>query len=209
MLLLMAAVKHLAGVPLIGEYGFTAAAAAQLYVPLLLIGHRGVTSRSLGLRRDRIASDLKWAGALMLITLIPYGLGHHFWQTIVGHRAFAFQWPDSLLSTIFMHLFVVAVAEEMFFRGYLQERFEQLWPPQRRLLGAPFGLAVVMASAVFALAHFVGEYQPDRLGPFFPALVFGWLRARTGSILSPILYHAFCNIFANILWASYRGGSLG
>ena len=34
----------------------------------------------------------------------------------------------------------------------------------------------------------------EHLAVFFPSLVFGWLRERTGTIVAPTLYHAACNI---------------
>ena len=39
-----------------------------------------------------------------------------------------------------------------------------------------------MTSALFALGHVATEFHPNRLGVFFPSLLFGWLRARTGGI---------------------------
>jgi hypothetical protein len=42
-----------------------------------------------------------------------------------------------------------------------------------------------------------------RLAVFFPALVFGWLRARTGGIGAGVIYHAACNLFASYLGESY------
>ena len=34
---------------------------------------------------------------------------------------------------------------------------------------------------------------------FFPALVFGWLRARTGGIGASMLFHALCNVYSQAL----------
>jgi membrane protease YdiL (CAAX protease family) len=41
---------------------------------------------------------------------------------------------------------------------------------------------------------------------FFPSLVFGWLRAKTGGIGAAVLFHAACNIFSAYLSAGYFGG---
>jgi membrane protease YdiL (CAAX protease family) len=43
----------------------------------------------------------------------------------------------------------------------------------------------------------------QRLAVFFPALVFGWMRARTGSILAGATFHALCNLFADVLHTSF------
>lgn len=204
-LLFLALVKHAGdAADLIGQNAFVIAAAAQLYTPIFLIGRRGVTKRSLGLTLDHWRDDLRAVAALSAATIVPYAIGHHFWQLRVNQRPFHLRLPEDFFSDVVTQVLVVALAEELFFRGYLQERFERLWPAKRRLFGAPFGLAIIAAAAVFALAHFVGEYRLDRLGPFFPALLFGLLRAKSGTIVGAVGYHAFCNLLSDLLWASYR-----
>ena len=204
-LLVLGLVKHLARVwPPAAEYGFTIAAGLQLYVPVYLIGRRGITREELGLTLVGWRKDLLMVGALSLATIVPFAIGHHYWQTLVGHRTFAFRLPEGVLENMILQLLVVALSEEMFFRGYLQRRMEHLWPAARSIFGVPFGRAIVVSSLVFALAHFVGEYVPARLGPFFPSLVFGLLRTRTGTLLGAVSYHAFCNLLGDVLFASYR-----
>jgi hypothetical protein len=194
--------KHLA--PIVGDHAYTAAAALQLYVPVYLIGRRGIRREDLGLQAKHWRRDLGIAVILGIATVVPFAIGHHLWQTLLFHRRWAPRLPSGLLESALTQVLVVALPEELFFRGYLQRRMELLWPAARRIFGAPFGLAIVSASAVFALAHFAGEYRPDRLGPFFPALVFGLLRTRTGSLVAPIAYHAICNLIGDVLWACYR-----
>ncbi len=205
-LLVLGVVKHVGQfVPFIGRHSFTIAAGVQLYVPILLIGRRGLTKANLGLRLDRWRRDLAGVAIWALVVTVPFAIGHHFWQAELYHRTFTLRFPDDFLETLAIQILVVGLAEELFFRGYLQLRLEQLWPAKRRLFGVPFGAAIVAAAAVFALAHFVGEYRPDRLGPFFPALVFGWLRARTGTIVGAVAFHAYCNVLGDVLYTFYRG----
>jgi membrane protease YdiL (CAAX protease family) len=204
-LVLLGAVKHLGrAVPPISSYALTIVAAAQLYVPILLIGRRGITRESLGLTSDHWRRDLLIALGLGLLTIVPFAIGHHYWQTRFFDRVFVAHPPENFAIDAVSQVFAIALPEELFFRGYLQGRLELLWPAKRKLFATPFGSAILTASAVFALAHFVGEYRPDRLGPFFPALVFGLLRARTGSLVAPVTYHAFCNILSDVLFACYR-----
>ena len=40
---------------------------------------------------------------------------------------------------------------------------------------------------------------------FFPALIFGWMRERTGTVLGSALFHAFANLYMMILEASFFG----
>jgi len=196
--------KHLGAlVPFIAEYAFAAAAAAQLYAPLMIADRVGISRKALGLEPDHWKRDVGIALLLGVVTIVPYAIGHHYWQTEVFHRKLMPRLPDGLLLSVATQIIAVALPEELFYRGYLQARMEKLWPAKRTLFGAPFGKALLTASFVFALAHFVGEYRPDRLGPFFPALLFGILRSRTGSIVAPVTYHAFCNILSEMLFACY------
>jgi len=97
---------------------------------------------------------------------------------------------------------VVALPEEVFFRGYLLGRLEAVWPSRRSLFGAPVGAALVVSAVLFALGHFLVDFNPQRLAVFFPALVFGWMRARTGSVAAGALFHAACNLLSEVLHAS-------
>jgi len=46
-------------------------------------------------------------------------------------------------------------------------------------------------------------FQVWRLGVFFPALLFGWMRERTGTVAGSALFHAACNLFELFLEASF------
>lgn len=140
------------------------------------------------------------ASLLALITLPPFWFGFREWYGVD-----AFTWPSwgGFADEALGQLLVIALPEEAFFRGYLQTALEQRWPPRRRLLGAPVGWALLVTSAVFALGHVTTAPDPGRLAVFFPSLVFGWLRARTGGIGAGAAYHAACNLFASFLGRGY------
>ncbi|MBK7585073.1 MAG: CPBP family intramembrane metalloprotease [Myxococcales bacterium] len=88
----------------------------------------------------------------------------------------------------------------------LQTALDDVWKPRFRVLGADIGLGLLVSSALFALGHFATEVHPNRLAVFFPALVFGWLRARTKGVGAGIVFHALCNLFAAYLARSYGLG---
>jgi membrane protease YdiL (CAAX protease family) len=113
--------------------------------------------------------------------------------------------PPRFALLAFSQLVVVAIPEEVFFRGYLMERLEQVWPPTKNLFGAKVGWALLVSSALFALGHLLVIPNPQRLAVFFPALVFGWMRARTGSIAAGATFHALCNVVSDVLHTSYFG----
>jgi hypothetical protein len=100
---------------------------------------------------------------------------------------------------------VVAVPEELFFRGYLMDRLEERWPSTRLFLGARVGWPLLVSSALFAVGHLLVIPEAQRLAVFFPALVFGWMRARTGSIAPGALFHALCNLLMGVLLDSFFG----
>jgi hypothetical protein len=120
-----------------------------------------------------------------------------------GFGGGAFHLPPDFLLSALNQVVVVAIPEELFFRGYLMTRLEERWPPSARLLGAPVGKALVVSSLLFALGHVMVVPNAQRLAVFFPALVFGWMRARTGSIAAGATFHASCNVFADVLHTSF------
>jgi membrane protease YdiL (CAAX protease family) len=95
--------------------------------------------------------------------------------------------------TLYQFLYV-AVGEELFFRGYVQTNITHAigrlrWKSAN--LGQYLGIAV--SAAVFAVAHLVTQGHGASLLTFFPGLLLGWLFARSGSLLAPILFHGLAN----------------
>ncbi|MEM6734141.1 MAG: CPBP family intramembrane glutamic endopeptidase, partial [Myxococcota bacterium] len=101
------------------------------------------------------------------------------------------------------HALGVALPEETFYRGYLQPRLESQNPPKTRVFGVLIGRAAVLVSFLFAIGHVLGEWNPMRLGPFLPGLVFAWQRNASGSVLGAIAFHALCNILGEVLFSLY------
>lgn len=138
-----------------------------------------------------------WAALLMAIAFPLFALGYRaYWHP---HAAFTWRWPPSIVDEVAGQLVVIALPEEAFFRGYLQSALDRAWSPRIRILGAEVGPGLLVASAIFALGHLLTIRHPARLAVFFPALVFGWLRQRTGGIGASIAFHASCNLFSAAL----------
>lgn len=93
-----------------------------------------------------------------------------------------------------VQLIVVALPEELFFRGFCLEMLERAFPPRRRILGGGVGLALVISTAMFALVHLPRLGVVNGLATFFPGLVFGWMRSSTRSILAGTVAHASSNM---------------
>jgi membrane protease YdiL (CAAX protease family) len=123
----------------------------------------------------------------------------------VGSPRFALRAPPGLALQVAAQLLVVALPEELFYRGFMQTAWGRAPGRSVRVLGAELGPGFLRTQALFALGHLV-VLQPWRLGTFFPGLVFGWLRARTGTLAAPVLFHALSNLFMLTLEASFYGG---
>ncbi len=143
-----------------------------------------------------------WAAACAIVIFGPYYFGwRHWWQP---HHTFSLELrPLDTANDMLGQLLLVALPEEAFYRGYLQTRFDDALPQRVRILGASLGPGVLIASVVFAIGHFVTIPVPARLAVFFPSLLFGWLRARTGGIGASLAFHAFCNVFSEALGRAY------
>lgn len=98
-----------------------------------------------------------------------------------------------------VHLGLVALPEEWFFRGYLQARLDQRFGTPWRLAGAQLGWGFILASLAFAVLHPILIPGAYRLLVFFPGLLFGWLRARTGNIGASVVVHASSNLLLAII----------
>jgi hypothetical protein len=152
------------------------------------------------LARDALRATA-WALGLALLVFPAFWFGWLSWWK--PHHPFAPSFPPNLWDEALGQLLVIALPEEAFYRGYLQTAFDKAWAPRVRFLGAQLGWGVIVSSALFALGHLATDVNPNRLAVFFPALVFGYLRARTGGIGAGIAFHALCNMFATFLARSY------
>jgi membrane protease YdiL (CAAX protease family) len=104
-------------------------------------------------------------------------------------------WPAWLL----YQFLYVAVAEEVFFRGYVQANTARVLGRAARLSGLwRQRIAILVSAAAFALAHVAVQGQITSLLVFLPGLVLAWLFARTGSLLAPILFHGLANVFYGV-----------
>ncbi|MDB4943510.1 MAG: Abortive infection protein [Labilithrix sp.] len=146
---------------------------------------------------------LGWAAACAVVTFVPFYFGWRtFWHPR-GQFGLHFQ-PWDGANEVFGQLVIIALPEEAFYRGYLQSRLDEALPQRVRVLGAAVGPSLVVTSIIFALGHFATIREPARLAVFFPSLLFGWLRARTGGIGAGVAFHASCNVFSEVLGRGYR-----
>ena len=142
-------------------------------------------------------------GFMQVLPQIP-----HHWAGMItplnGHPAFQPRLPKKFPQWVVDHTLVVALPEEFFYRGFIQTRLRDAWPEGRTLGGARLGRAFWVTAVLFALGH-LAILSPWRLAVFFPALLFGWMREKTGTVLGAALLHAFCNLLEMVLESSFLG----
>ena len=90
----------------------------------------------------------------------------------------------------------VGVAEEVFFRGYVQNNIlrstSAITQERRRLLQ---WISIIISAGCFAAAHIIVQGKIISVLIFLPGLVLGWLFIRTRSLLAPILFHGLANTY--------------
>jgi membrane protease YdiL (CAAX protease family) len=147
------------------------------------------------------------AKACLLALLASVLIFPAFWLGFViwwhPTHPFAFSSPASWGDELFGQALVIALPEEAFYRGFLLTNLARADQRRVPVLGVLLGMSLVWSSALFAVGHFVTEPNLSRLAVFFPALVFGWLRLRTGGIGASLLFHVACNAFASLLGRGY------
>lgn len=152
--------------------------------------------------------DFLWGVAAVAILLIPVAFGNHFVRTVLQGLTFQFDWAhyNTLESPIYyefaIQILCVALPEEFFYRGYLQTNLIQWFKARPKWSKYAPMLAIVTASACFALAH-LPSGGAVRLLTFFPGLLFGWLRYKSGGLCGAIFCHAMCNMMMLILNVHY------
>jgi membrane protease YdiL (CAAX protease family) len=199
-----------------------------MYAPVWMCQVRGVDSYDYPLAlpafRDTraYARAFKLAAFVSAVVVAPWLILYHYWQTawlpgslelicdygaLCGIRAPAasFSWtlPSEPVKLVGYHLFFVAIPEEFFYRGYLQTRLDEAFEPKWRVFGAQLGWGWLITCIIFAFGHSIIQVQWWHFAIFFPSLIFGWMRARTGGIVAGALFHAWANITAATLDTMY------
>ena len=179
----------------IGPLVSTIVAVIFLYAPILVLWkrHRPIDFLDHGWRL--YSKSLLVFLITALIVFPPFLLATHGWERIVlGHHWIGFAGFARPLEMIGFQLLLVALPEEFYFRGYFQSAMNRLFVRRWNILGVKLGWAWILTALIFAFAHSAVTFRWWHFAIFFPALVFGYLRERTGSITAPILFHAASNL---------------
>lgn len=129
-----------------------------------------------------------------LAVLTPYRGAPHF-----GWRL-----PDRFAEWVIDHLFVVAIPEEFFYRGYLQRRLRDAWPAGRLFL-EPDWAARSGRRPCSSRSGISPSSRCGALASSFRPLIFGWMRERSRSVVGGALFHAASNLLVQVLDACFFG----
>ncbi|MBL0220492.1 MAG: CPBP family intramembrane metalloprotease [Myxococcales bacterium] len=205
--------------PAIGHLGSALVAVLFLYVPVFYAWRRTEDLYDYGFHAAPVKQGLLTAAGAFGVIFPVFALGYFaFYEIACNSELLAHLVPHNmcsrygglaglhapamtqkLLEFCAVQLVVVALPEELFFRGFLLGLLERHFPPKRRILGGGVGLALVISAAMFALIHLPKDGDPRALATFFPGLLFGWMRSATGSIMASTLTHAGSNILIRFL----------
>ena len=164
------------------------------FVPTMVRHRRFV---EFGFNRRQIMASLALLG-WMCAALFPLVFGG-LW--VLESHGFGLPLPPVLpqgqgwVGWLFYQFMYVAMAEEVFFRGYVQSNILRLAGP---VIGRRPRLkewtSIGISAACFAGAHVIVQGQIESVLTFLPGLVLGWLFIRTKSLLAPILFHGLANV---------------
>jgi hypothetical protein len=202
-----------------GPVGPALVALLMLYAPMRVATWRGEDIEDYGfvlgpLRRELVMVAIAVAVIVPVFAVVYFG----FYDVACSSSALAHVVPAGMCSRylgtgalkpfpldgeffqfVVVQLVVVAMTEELFFRGFLLGLLEKRFPPARRVLGGGIGLALVISAAAFAVVHVPRTGDPRQLMTFFPGLLFGWMRSSTKSIVPSTLTHLTCNVLIYVL----------
>lgn len=134
--------------------------------------------------------------------MIPLLRDKYFWAALLAAFPFwVFHWltyppsdPIHFVAPNLVPFLMISIAypvvEEIIFRGALQGYLI------RRLvykLPGPISSANISTSVAFASLHGIVLASSWSLLVFFPSLVYGYFRERTGGLIAPLLLHIFYN----------------
>ena len=212
-------VTLLAAFLLVPEYAKLVATVSFLYFPLWAMDRRGEDYADYGVTLRRLKADLKMYGAFAAVVFPIFTVAFVLFFLLLPHLPrdwrmllspvggpvhFRLRLPNRFPEWVVDQLFVVALPEEFFYRGFMQTRLRDAWPQGKVVFGARLGPAFWLTALLFALGH-LAVFQFWRLGVFFPALLFGWMREHSGTVVGSTLFHASANLLEKVLEACFLG----
>lgn len=166
--------------------------AVWIYLPLVLLALRRLSWAEHGFALSAWRKGGRWLLRSVALVLLPFALVALSWQWM-GRHSVGFSPEPFTTDRAFYQLLMIAVPEELFFRGYVQTRL-RAWSHAHGITG--LAMPILLTGGLFALAHVVVAPGWRRAAVFFPSLVMSWLRDRSSGLLAPTGFHWL----ANLVW---------
>jgi hypothetical protein len=160
--------------------GHLLALAGMIALGGLLAGRAGLTAADLGLARP---AALRQALVVCVAALLAGVVAHSLW----GGRS-----ANIPASTWLFVATMPGLAEEVAFRGVLLAAAERAAPAARRVAGVPVSVGAALLTVAFVGLHGLGAGLLVSVLP--GALLYLWLRLKTGSVVVPIVAHNLWNL---------------
>jgi membrane protease YdiL (CAAX protease family) len=160
--------------------GHLLALAGMLALGALLVRRTGITPREMGFARP--SSVALAAGVMATAILLSYPL-----------HVITAGWAEPVPASVWLFVATMpGLAEEVAFRGVLLAAAERAAPGARVIAGVPVSVGAALLTAVFVGLHSFGVGMLVSVLP--GALLYLWLRLRTGSVLVPVVAHNLWNL---------------
>ena len=167
------------------------AAVLFVYVATWRVERTGARLEDYGITHRPVKRALAWGLGAVVVVLGLFVAGYLFYYGQVCSRSGPFllgtlgrdcrrfvglgaPWrlPSGFALRAATELVVVALPEEMFYRGYVQTTLESIWPGGLRIGPGTIGWAAVVQALLFGLGHFLVDFNPLRLAVAIPAVIF-------------------------------------
>jgi membrane protease YdiL (CAAX protease family) len=156
---------------------------ATLGMAALLVRRAGLTWAEMGFTWAQRPGSLRPALALSGVALLLH------WMSMSSGPSPAADLP---LQAWLYQASMPGLVEEPLFRGVLLALLDRAFVARRHVFGGAFGWGAVVVTAVFLALH--GLRIGHLSGVLPAALLFVWLRQRTGSLVLPIVLHNLWNL---------------
>jgi membrane protease YdiL (CAAX protease family) len=157
--------------------------AGTLCVAWVLVRRAGMTWAEMGVTWTQHAGSLRPALAVTALAVL---------LNLALSRASGYTLPGVSMQTWLYQASLPGLVEETLFRGVLLALLDRAFTARRMLAGADFGYGALVTTAAFGVLH--GFQLGSLLGVWPAALLYLWLRARTGSLVMPVLGHNLWNL---------------
>lgn len=184
------------------DYTLVLTAAVLIYLPVWVYHRRKEQVRFFEENHQELLRSLGWFLLTSAVIFPIIEVGDRYFQAIFFNAHYVGGNYKGLATFAFFQLLLVAIPEEIFYRGYVQPQLNRVWGRPWKLFGAHFGKSLIFTSLLFAFSHSLIQLKWWHFSIFFPSLAFGWLRERTGTVTAGALFHTLSNTFS--FWAAHN-----